>query len=553
MKKEALILLAGALAAPLFAAHAAPEAAREARSEKAPAAPAAAAPICPRADAPGAGVDAAALEEAKPWIRRAADQGSAEAQFMLGILSLQEADEECARRMLQACQYLDGYFAQRGDEEARQALQVISGTYEEKRRLTAELDRAAVLFRQAAEKGGAAYLLGCLFRDGRGVLPSRAEAARWFRKAAEQGDERAQSALARLAAEGEVRDEPIRLPEGEEDPVELGDLDDPVGSFWATSAELEEARQWVHRAADQGMEEAQVLLGIIRSRQWEMEAVSQYHGAVYGAHRVLSQRCDAVEKDSSDGRPADEKALAALRVIREQSAAMAERGADVGVLCLPILFRRCVEQGGAARAPYFIGRLLGDGTLVLPSPAEAARWIRKSAEGGCVEAQCKLGLLYHEGLGVEKSPAEAVKWFRLATEQGSPAARYNLGLCYRDGFGVEKSPAEAVKCFRRAADQGSAEAQCNLGLCYQQGFGVEKSLEEAVKWYERSASRGCVEAQCNLGLCYLQGLGVEKSLRTAEQWLRLAADRGCEPAREYLRELEADLKTEPAPEAEAKP
>lgn len=594
MKKEALILLAGAIAAPLFSSplHAAPEAAREARSEKAPASPvppAAAAPTCPRADAPGAGVDAAALEEAKPWIRRAADQGSAEAQFMLGILSLQEADEECARRMLQACQYLDGYFAQRGDEEARQALQVISVTYEEKHRLTAELDRAAVLFRQAAEKGGAAYLLGCLFRDGRGVLPSRVEAARWFRKAAEQGDERAQSALARLAAEGEVRDEPIRLPEGEEDPVELGDLDDPVGSFWATSAELEEARQWVHRAADQGMEEAQVLLGIIRSRQWEMEAVSQYHGAVYGAHRVLSQRCDAVEKDSSDGRPADEKALAALRVIREQSAAMAERGADVGVLCLPILFRRYVEQGGAARAPYFIGRLLGDGTLVLPSPAEAARWIRKSAEGGCVEAQCKLGLLYHEGLGVEKSAAEAVKWFRraaeqgygvaqlylgviyynglgveksaekavkwfrLATEQGSPAARYNLGLCYRDGFGVEKSAAEAVKCFRRAAEQDCAEAQCNLGLCYQQGFGVEKSLEEAVKWYERSASRGCVEAQCNLGLCYLQGLGVEKSLRTAEQWLRLAADRGCEPAREYLRELEADLKTEPAPEAEAKP
>ena len=253
-----------------------------------------------RADAPGAGVDAAVLEEAKQWIRRAADQGSAEAQFMLGILSLQEADEECARRMLQACQYLDGYFAQRGDEEARQALHVISGTYEEKRRLTAELDRAAVLFRQAAEKGGAAYLLGCLFRDGRGVLPSRAEAARWFRKAAEQGDERAQSALARLAAEGEVRDEPIRLPEGEEDPVELGDLDDPVGSFWATSAELEEARLWVHRAADQGMEEAQVLLGIIRSRQWEMEAVSQYHGAVYGAHRgteVSRETLEAVQRD----------------------------------------------------------------------------------------------------------------------------------------------------------------------------------------------------------------------------------------------------------------
>ena len=180
MKKEALILLAGALAAPLFSSplHAAPEAAREARSEKAPASPvppAAAAPTCPRADAPGAGVDAAALEEAKPWIRRAADQGSAEAQFMLGILSLQEADEECARRMLQACQYLDGYFAQRGDEEARQALHVISGKYEERRRLTAPAHGGARSRRRPLPPSRG---------EGRGGVPARLPLSRWPGRAA---------------------------------------------------------------------------------------------------------------------------------------------------------------------------------------------------------------------------------------------------------------------------------------------------------------------------------------------------------------------------------
>ena len=48
---------------------------------------------------------------------------------------------------------------------------------------------AARWFRKAADQGdaGAQYYLGNMFEQGRGVALSDVEAARWYRKAADQG------------------------------------------------------------------------------------------------------------------------------------------------------------------------------------------------------------------------------------------------------------------------------------------------------------------------------------------------------------------------------
>lgn len=52
-------------------------------------------------------------------------------------------------------------------------------------------------YRKAAETGDAIaqYNLGVCYDTGEGVAQDKAEAAKWFRKAAEQGDETAQSVL----------------------------------------------------------------------------------------------------------------------------------------------------------------------------------------------------------------------------------------------------------------------------------------------------------------------------------------------------------------------
>lgn len=84
--------------------------------------------------------------------------------------------------------------------------------------------------------------------------------------------------------------------------------------------------------------------------------------------------------------------------------------------------------------------------------------------------------------GIQKNDVEAVKWFLKAAAQGETMAQYLLGICYRDGDGVRKDSTEAVKWWRRAAEQGDKNAQGTLAACYRDGAGVAKDAVESYKW-----------------------------------------------------------------------
>lgn len=101
--------------------------------------------------------------DAMRWYERAAAEGSAEAQFLLGRLHEQGA-------------------AGRDRDPVR----------------------AAALYRAAAEQGYALaqFSLGLLYQHGRGVVADAAEAARWFEAAAKQGMPAAQFNLGYLMDRG---------------------------------------------------------------------------------------------------------------------------------------------------------------------------------------------------------------------------------------------------------------------------------------------------------------------------------------------------------------
>jgi uncharacterized protein len=63
---------------------------------------------------------------------------------------------------------------------------------------------AAKFYRKAAEQGNATaqVLLGGMYKMGRGVIEDDTEAAKWYRKAAEQDDVSAQNDLAHMYSEG---------------------------------------------------------------------------------------------------------------------------------------------------------------------------------------------------------------------------------------------------------------------------------------------------------------------------------------------------------------
>jgi TPR repeat protein len=103
------------------------------------------------------------LEEAVRWTRKSADQGHADAQYMLGFL------------------------------------------YRTGQGVAQDLVKAARWNRKAAEQGLAKAQgdLALMYHEGNGVAQDHGEAARWFQKAADQGDAMSQFNLGHVYALGE--------------------------------------------------------------------------------------------------------------------------------------------------------------------------------------------------------------------------------------------------------------------------------------------------------------------------------------------------------------
>ncbi len=206
---------------------------------------------------------------------------------------------------------------------------------------TRNYEEAAKCFRKAAEQGlaDAQYNLGVCYDNGKGVDEDDAEAVKWYRKAAEQGHAAAQFNLGFCFANGQ-----------------------------GVQKDEAEAVKWYRKAAEQGDADAQNNLG---SRYYNGEGVAQDYA-------------EAVK-----------------------------------------WYRKAAEQGRAV-AQYNLGNRYYNGEGVAQDYAEAVKWHRKAAEQGHVSAQYNLGVCFANGQGVQKDEAEAVKWYRKAAEQGDGAAQNAL-------------------------------------------------------------------------------------------------------------------------------
>lgn len=111
----------------------------------------------------GNGVPERDYTQAEFWLRKAAEQGHATSQAVLGIM----------------CEWSFG--------------------------VPQDYAQALAWYRKAAEQGnaGAGYALGCYYWEGRGVLQDYEQARAWFRKAAELGDASAQFNLGVICGFGQ--------------------------------------------------------------------------------------------------------------------------------------------------------------------------------------------------------------------------------------------------------------------------------------------------------------------------------------------------------------
>ena len=128
---------------------------------------------------------------------------------------------------------------------------------------------------------------------------------------------------------------------------------------------------------------------------------------------------------------------------------------------------RTAEQGDT-EAQFWLGVAYEQNWFGTTDVKEAVKWYRKAAEGGNPDAQAELGEKYEDGEGVEQNYELAAKWYRMAAEHvpdlgGAGQGRNRLGLLYMEGLGVPLDYVQAYFWFSLHGPEGNTtEAKTHL-------------------------------------------------------------------------------------------
>ncbi len=224
-------------------------------------------------------------------------------------------------------------------------------------------------YRKAADQGNARaqYNLGWCYANSKGMDKAPVEAVKWYRKAAEQGNARGQYNLGLCYEYGK-----------------------------GVTKDMREATEWFRKAAEQGDAKSQHELG----------------SCYYNGEGVAKKPVEAVK-----------------------------------------WWRKAAEQGDAD-AQYNLGLCYLKGDGVDKNMKKRENWYRKVA--------CCLGLCHDNEDSANEGQTKAVEWWCESADQGHVKAQYNLGVCYANGFGIAKDQTKAVEWYRKAAEQGNEDAKREL-------------------------------------------------------------------------------------------
>ena len=227
--------------------------------------------------------------------------------------------------------------------------------------------------KEEARRGNAKaqYGLGIDYYNGQGVPQDYAQAAYWYRKAADQGDAMGEAGLGILYQYGQ-----------------------------GVPRDYAQAAYWYRKAADQGDSTGQADLG---SLYYIGQGVPQdYSKALYWYRKAADQ-----------GNPMVQTGLGVLYQYGQ--------GVPQDYAQAAYWYRKAADQGDS-QGEALLGILYMSGQGVPKDPAQALYWLRKAADQGNAAGQTGLGSLYYIGQGVPQDYSKALYWYRKAADQGNPIA-----------------------------------------------------------------------------------------------------------------------------------
>lgn len=300
-------------------------------------------------------------------IIKAGDEAGIKAWRTLGLLAVAAEDPELGLQVFDTIKRLAPAYYEKKD--FLKLMAKLNSLADQVR--TADRDFHANLYKATAGESLFMNKIGFSYYHGRGIEKSQTQAAKWFRKAAEQGDANAQNTLGLMCQKGRgVGLDDARAVKWFRKAAEQGLVDAQynLGLFYATGSgigqDYAQANKWFRKAAEHGDANAQFLLG------------------------TMYQKGDGVGQDDA-------------RAVK--------------------WYRQAAEQGDA-RAQYNLGVLYAAGQ----DNARAVKWFRQAADQGHANAQYNLGVMYEIGQGVGQDEAQSVEWYRKAADQGDEEAGTRL-------------------------------------------------------------------------------------------------------------------------------
>ena len=425
------------------------------------------------------------LKDAIEWIKKAAEQGLAKAQYKMGYantcLWVQNASEAEATRW-----YLLAASQGNVDSFTRLAM--------------AEVNRAKEAF---------------LRDDKVKYMQFRAEAMKWYTKAAEGGDRGAQFELAemynRMNDFGQS-----------ENSRRVGVTD--------ADCDYESAMKWYLKAAKSKYPHPGAMYRIgmlyLDGKGVPQNTETAIKWLELGAKGGAGWASEALTDLYRSGKATKKNTARALELLNKE----AERGSHEAHRDLGLMY-------------YY-------GEEVARDFALAYKHLSAIAESplGTWDAQVynALGHLYEDGKVTPQDLEKAFKYHLIGAKAGYPTGQFSVGYAYQFGRGTKVDFVEAVQWYRLSAENGVTQAQINLAALLMLGKGtVSAEPIEGFKWYKKAAVSGSDRAQMGVAISYYTGRGAPKDYVEAYAWANLAAASGkVERSKELREDIEAKLSPE---------
>jgi len=195
-------------------------------------------------------------------------------------------------------------------------------------------------------------------------------------------------------------------------------------------------------------------------------------------------------------------------------------------------YQKAADQGDST-AYYYLGFLYHEGRGVEQDYEKARKLYEKAVKWEVPQAQFNLGTMHLRGEGGPVNHNEAATLFsKAADKEFGPAEHFLAGLT-ATGQGVEKNIDKAKELWLRAIEHGYYEAYAELGAFEMDQGNKKKSLG----YFHEGAKKENANCEFVLGVLYLNGEHVKRNLEEGKNWLNKASDQGHEKAQNLLRSL----------------